>query len=108
MAIVKMICIANSRKIGGKCVAGIEPDTGNWVRPVRPGGGALSLDDIRCRDGSPPGVLDIVRVPVVRREPLYYQPENSIDDNIYWSRLGAFDKELLPRYCSQPKYIFCI
>ncbi len=107
MAIIKMICMANSRKIGEKCVAGIEFDTGKWVRPVRPGGGALSLDHVRYQDGSYPRVLDIIRVPVVCKEPLYYQPENWIaDEDIYWSKLGVFKKESLLRYCSQMGYLF--
>lgn len=49
---IRMICLANSRKIGGRCVAGIDVNTGEWVRPVRDNGGALTLDDISYEDGT--------------------------------------------------------
>ncbi|HHX87758.1 MAG TPA: hypothetical protein GX693_06245 [Firmicutes bacterium] len=107
MAVLKMILLANARKLGERCIAGIEPDTGKWIRPVKPGGGALSLADICYQDGSHPKLLDIVRVPVINKEPLYYQPENWIvDEDIYWSRLGVVDQKLLPRYCFTERYIF--
>ncbi|MGI6083637.1 MAG: dual OB domain-containing protein, partial [Limnochordia bacterium] len=28
--------MANSRKHGGRCVAGVVVDTGEWIRPVSP------------------------------------------------------------------------
>lgn len=34
---MKIVCLANSRKINGRCIAGREVggrDTGRWVRPV--------------------------------------------------------------------------
>lgn len=106
MAILKLIVLANSRKLGARCIAGIEPDTGKWIRPVKPGGGALSPADIRYQDGSHPKLLDIVGVPVIKNEPLYYQPENWIvDEDIYWSKLGVFDQKLLPGYCFNERYI---
>lgn len=87
---IRMICLANSRKIGGRCVAGIDVNTGEWVRPVRDNGGALTLDDISYEDGTIPRVLDIIDVPVSERQPLYYQPENwVIDPEYYWDKVGS-------------------
>ncbi len=37
----RLICLANSRRDGGRCVAGIDVDTGLWVRPLPPRGGAI-------------------------------------------------------------------
>ena len=34
MPIIEMLCLANSRKRGGRCVAGIDLKTGRWIRPV--------------------------------------------------------------------------
>ncbi|MFP5272720.1 dual OB domain-containing protein [Coleofasciculus sp.] len=30
----KIICLANSRKLDERCIAGIDLNTGKWVRPV--------------------------------------------------------------------------
>jgi len=109
MAFLNMICLANSRKLGDRCIAGIEPASGKWIRPVRPGGGALRLAEIRYRDGSYPKLMDIVRVPVIRKEPLYYQPENwIIDEDKNWLKLGVFNPKLLPGYCITERFIFLI
>jgi len=104
---IRMICLANSRKIGGRCVAGIDVNTGEWVRPVRDNGGALTFRDIKYKDGSIPGVLDIVDVPVLERQPLYYQPENwVIDSEYYWDKIGQLPVNQLFRYCENSPYIF--
>jgi hypothetical protein len=34
MAQVDLICLANSRKLGGRCVAGLRLDGSGWVRRV--------------------------------------------------------------------------
>lgn len=34
MAALDIICLANSRKHGGRCVAGLRTDGGGWLRPV--------------------------------------------------------------------------
>lgn len=41
VSVVEMLCLANSVRDGGRCVAGIVPGIG-WVRPVPPGGGPVS------------------------------------------------------------------
>jgi hypothetical protein len=49
---VEIVCLANSRKAGGRCIAGVRTDTGAWVRPVSSGReGTLRpalLDTIIC------------------------------------------------------------
>ena len=37
----RLICLANSRRDGGRCVAGIDAASGLWIRPVPPRGGAV-------------------------------------------------------------------
>ena len=34
MKMVEICCLANSRKLGGRCVAGVHLPTGRWLRPV--------------------------------------------------------------------------
>jgi hypothetical protein len=87
-----IICLANSRKTSGRCVAGKEvlPNgTGAWVRPVskRPTA-ELSEEDRRFQDGKDPKLLDVVRIPLVEPRPHGFQVENHlIDDGYYWTKV---------------------
>lgn len=72
-----IICLANSRKHGGRCVAGLRVDGGGWVRPVS------DLDDGRLLwmqytrdDGKEIALLDVVRIPLVGPAAEPFQPEN--------------------------------
>ncbi len=85
-----IICLANSRKISGRCVAGKEYQGErfrNWVRPIsaRPTG-ELSEDDRRFQNGACAKLLDIVLIPMIEPRPHDYQVENHlINDRFYWS-----------------------
>jgi hypothetical protein len=86
-----IICLANSRKITGRCVAGKEI-TGNmiggWIRPIsaRPTG-ELSEEDRRFQDGQDPKLLDVIRIPMVEARPNGFQTENHlINDGYYWTK----------------------
>ena len=80
----EMLCLANSRKPGGRCVAGLLPD-GSWIRPVTAtGGGSLTSAMCRLDKGRPVGALDVVRVGVTQPEPRLHQPENWIITDKRW------------------------
>ncbi len=78
MPAMEICCLANSRKHGGKCIAGINLATGQWVRPVaETGDGRLSyLQTLLEHTGREPQVLDLIRVPLARTRPAKHQPEN--------------------------------
>ncbi len=57
----ELICLANSWRPGGRCVAGINVESGEWVRPVPPGGGAI-LEDQTIVQGRPLALLDVIEL----------------------------------------------
>jgi putative nucleic acid modification protein with dual OB domain len=80
----EMIVLANSRKMGGRCVAGISLETGKWVRPVSSRSeGELSPGDCAV-EGRPPRPLDVVRFPYRHRLKDPAQPENVLIDDGGW------------------------
>lgn len=74
---VDMLCLANSWKSGGRCVAGIRVDDGSWIRPVsETQDGELSADQCTLDIGRQVKPLDVVRVYVREADPRPHQPEN--------------------------------
>lgn len=95
MGYVKTIlCLANSDKFGGFCVAGKEWINGrgfHWIRPVssRPGE-EISISEQRFEDGATPRLLDIIEISLQRHRPHLHQTENHlIDDRYYWKNIGV-------------------
>ena len=85
MPVVEMVCLANSRKRQGKCVAGLRVDGEGWVRPVAPTPeGALFPAHYRLQDGTEPQPLDVIRVGCTRHAPRPHQPENWVIDGTPW------------------------
>lgn len=81
---IEMLCLANSRKPGGRCVAGLTKD-GSWIRPVTAtANGALSPRMCRLDVGRPIQPLDVVRLKVERHDPRPHQPENWIVADQPW------------------------
>jgi hypothetical protein len=90
----RIVCLANSRKLQGRCVAGkelIDGRPGDWIRPVsaRPSE-EVSEEERRYEDGTDPRVLDIIDVPLIEPRPTGYQQENwLLDPNFYWEKRGT-------------------
>src|SRR5258708_2932558 len=78
MPLVDILCLANSNKEGGRCIAGLRTDGGGWVRPVAPDTpqGQLYFRHYKLDDGSEPGVLDVIGVDLAAPRPEPGQPEN--------------------------------
>lgn len=94
-----LVCLANSRKLLGRCVAGmIDDDSGEWVRPVsaRPHR-EVSAHERQYENGTDPNVLDVVSVPLIRPQPHDFQSENwLLDPGYYWKKIGRIGwRELL-------------
>jgi hypothetical protein len=103
-----IVCLANSFKTGGICVAGKEKlangGYGDWIRPVsdRPG---AELSRSECINGNygEPKLLDIIAVPLLEPLPHGHQTENHlIDGTRRWSKLGVMPWTVLPQICDRP------
>ena len=86
----RIICLANSRKISGRCVAGKEIADSRiqgWIRPVSVRAtGELSEEERRYEDGTDPKLLDVIDIWMREPKPHGFQTENHvIDDNLYWA-----------------------
>lgn len=88
----RIICLANSRKLSGRCVAGIEIATqspAKWIRPVSDREhGEVSAYERRYQNGEDPQVLDIMDIPLKTPIPKTYQQENwLLDPGNYWTKV---------------------
>lgn len=91
----EIVCLANSTKTGGRCIAGREwggREAGDWIRPVsmRPTHEISTTESRYHHDGGgQPALLDVVRIPLVEHRPLAHQTENyTIDERYSWARVG--------------------
>ena len=92
----RIVCLANSRKLAGRCIAGREwsaaKQAGSWIRPVSARDGQeVSEYERQYEDGSDPRVLDIIDIPVQEPQPDGYQTENwLLDPEYYWEKVGVY------------------
>lgn len=111
MPIKRIICVANSRKRSGHCVAGKEltlDGPGPWIRPISSRSSEeLAAWERRYRDGSEPGLLDIFDVPLRGPHPTSCQTENwLIDPSRRWERVGRLGHGDLPQLLDDPPLLW--
>jgi hypothetical protein len=100
-----IVCLANSRKEGGRCVAGKEivnnQLTHNWIRPVSSKElGELSEIETLLKDGKSPKLLDVITIPFLQPKSHVYQTENYlIDNHRRWVKRPPLPPILLPTLC---------
>ncbi|RIK83417.1 MAG: hypothetical protein DCC68_03850 [Planctomycetota bacterium] len=96
MTAIDLVCLANSRKHGGRCVAGWRPDGAGFVRLVSPlADGTLTPIDLRlgggvdggAGGGDEPRMFDLLRVGVSAPRPMPHQRENWVIDESPWRLL---------------------
>ena len=99
----RIVCLANSRKPRGRCIAGrelVDDHPEAWIRPVSARRHqAVSEDERRYQDGSDPMLLDIMDVPLLEHRPKDYQQENwLLDPDIYWEKVDKCSWEGLDQF----------
>lgn len=89
MPTVDVVCLANSRKQGGRCVAGLRMDGGGWVRPVSTEPeGVLQAWHYTLANGREAALLDILRMRLVCPQPAPHHPENWLMDTGQWETMS--------------------
>jgi len=92
----RIVCLANSRKLAGRCIAGREwseeRGAGCWIRPVSARDSReVSEYERQYEDGSDPKVLDVVDIPLLELLPVDWQRENwLLDPEYYWEKAGTY------------------
>lgn len=104
----RVICLANSDKIRGRCVAGKEilsdGSVGGWIRPVsdRPDE-EVSENESRYKDGGEPRVLDVIEIPLKNALPNSFQKENwLLDPNDRWKKIDSVSWDDLSALADNP------
>ena len=86
MPTLEVICLANSWKHGGRCVAGLRLDGGGWVRPVsREPEGVLHTWHYTLAGGGEAALLDVLQMRLLSPQPAPHHPENWLMDYGLWS-----------------------
>ncbi|WP_395145845.1 dual OB domain-containing protein [Armatimonas sp.] len=110
IVVKQIICLANSRKLNGRCIAGkeiINSKPAGWIRPV----GAndhegVSEEERQYQDGSDPRVLDIINLPLREPQPKLYQQENWLLAPGTWAKVGQAKWEDLKNLTDSPSYLW--
>ncbi len=101
-----IVCLANSRKYSGCCVAGkdfTEDGPVQWVRPVAPCPmGELTVQCTLLENSEIPRPLDILEIPLKRPYPKDYQTENFLISDGPWKKTGRFPVSELDSMCDWP------
>lgn len=101
-----IICLANSYKHGGRCIAGIDQDTGKWIRPMPDSTCGAVTSPMRFINGKEPEILDIIEIPLEDSGPDEgCQPENRLLKHGRWTKVGRITAQDLLRYCEDDNVI---
>jgi hypothetical protein len=105
----RIVCLANSWKLGERCIAGVDMDTGKWVRPVcdnsYPKDGRVPRS-IRLIGGREPRLLDVLQIPLASTgNDFGFECENLSVASGEWKFLGQVQPTALVRIRSNFPYI---
>lgn len=85
-----IVCLANSRKRHGRCVAGLRLDGKGWLRPVGSNpDGVLHPHHYMLPDDTEPQWGDVLRVHCSRSKPQPHHPEDWAVMSLPWERVSG-------------------
>jgi hypothetical protein len=84
----EIICLANSDKYGGRCIAGISVQTGQWIRPVTNLADGRLPTNLTNIDNEPIKTLDKVNIPLSQKQGNGHEAENRLILAGSWTRNG--------------------
>ncbi len=106
MTMTRIVVLANSWKHHDWCLAGIDLDTGKWVRPV------TGLDDGRVPKtsmklgGHFPALLDVLEIPLDSTGPDFgFESENRTILPGRWYQRGKMTPRDIDKYAKRPYYV---
>lgn len=106
MSLTRLVVLANSWKHGDWCLAGIDLDTGKWVRPVTTLNDGRVPKDTMKLDGCFPALLDVLEIPLDATGPDYdFESENRTILPGPWRHKGTLRPEDLRRFVQRPPCI---
>jgi len=102
-----IVCLANSRKLAGRCVAGKEWDgcnPGAWCRPVSARDrGELTAERWYYKTWRDPQLLDLIEVSLLGPRPSTFQTENHlVDTSVRWRYAGHVSSRNLVTALDKP------
>lgn len=108
----RFVCLGNSVKQGGRCLAGMQLDVNNdpilefgkpkWIRPT-----CNTLHgEVPNQIALPFKLLDILEINDTLPRPQKYQSENVLFNINSIKKIGIFDKRRLNSLCEDRRYIF--
>src|SRR5438874_2580415 len=85
MPVATILCLANSRKLAGRCAAGLRLDGTGWVRMVsKLHNGILNAAHLFLDNGNEAALLDVLDIGFAKPKPEIHQPENWLLDGSIW------------------------
>jgi len=89
----QIIILTKSDKRAGYCFAGVDRNTGEWIRVVSSNNAtenAVPHNDLITDDGTIVDIYDIVEIDFIRPVPTQIQPENHLyNEMIQWRKIGV-------------------
>ncbi|HVA46929.1 MAG TPA: hypothetical protein VNH11_11230 [Pirellulales bacterium] len=102
----RLVCLANSKRPHGRCVAGIDLDTGRWLRPVPVEHDAVPEERLWL-SGTFLAPLDVIELELAPISPTpRFQRENHVVRDWNWARRGRLKATELLRYVEEHAPIF--
>jgi hypothetical protein len=96
----EIICLANSRKHGNRCIAGLERTSRRLIRPVSSLCDGAIPSEVQRVSGQDASLLDVLEVPLAGTGPDYgFQPENRLLMQGPWKKVGRVEPEDLVEFC---------